>query len=162
MVAKKTPAKKTVAKKTIAKKPAAKKTAEKKPVAAKKTVAKKPAAPKKAPAKPKLTVKGKSPKELADAAGEPYISIVSVELDPDNIGNGAFELDWNDKFIANLVRAGYQSKPGEDESIIVDRWFQTVCRNVIAENYEQWAANQPNGGRAPTQEDLGNGKTSVS
>jgi len=83
-------------------------------------------------------------------------------LDPDNIGNGAFELDWNDKFIANLVRAGYQSKPGEDESIIVDRWFQTVCRNVIAENYEQWAANQPNGGRAPTQEDLGNGKTSVS
>lgn len=162
MVAKKTPAKKTVAKKTVAKKPAAKKTAEKKPVAAKKTVAKKPAAPKKAPAKPKLTVKGKSPKELADAAGEPYISIVSVELDPDNIGNGAFELDWNDKFIANLVRAGYQSKPGEDESIIVDRWFQTVCRNVIAENYEQWAANQPNGGRAPTQEDLGNGKTSVS
>jgi hypothetical protein len=167
MVAKKTPAKKTVATKTVAKKPvakkpAAKKTAEKKPVAAKKTVAKKPAAPKKAPAKPKLTVKGKSPKELADAAGEPYISIVSVELDPDNIGNGAFELDWNDKFIANLVRAGYQSKPGEDESIIVDRWFQTVCRNVIAENYEQWAANQPNGGRAPTQEDLGNGKTSVS
>lgn len=158
VAAKKTaPTKKPVAKKPVA----AKKAPAKKPVA-KKTVEKKPAAAKKAPAKAKLTVKGKSPKELADAAGEPYISIVTIELDPDNIGNGAFELDWNDKFIANLVRAGYQSKPGEDESIIVDRWFQTVCRNVIAENYEQWAANQPNGGRAPTQEDLGNGKTSVS
>jgi hypothetical protein len=159
VAAKKTaPTKKTVAKKTVAKK-----TVEKKPVAAKKAPAKKPVAAKKVAApKAKLTVKGKSPKELADAAGEPYISIVTIELDPDNIGNGAFELDWNDKFIANLVRAGYQSKPGEDESIIVDRWFQTVCRNVIAENYEQWAANQPNGGRAPTQEDLGNGKTSVS
>jgi hypothetical protein len=156
MAEKKTPAKKTVAKKTVAKKVPAKK-----PVA-KKAPAKKPVAAKKAPAKPKLTVKGKSPKELADAAGEPYISIVSVELDPDNIGNGAFELDWNDKFIANLVRAGYQSKPGEDESVIVDRWFQTVCRNVIAENYEQWVANQPNSGRTPTQEDLGGGKTSVS
>jgi len=165
------PAKKTVAKKTVAKKTVAEptpKTAKRKlsdatinkmtkAMSPKKTPAKKVAAP-----KAKLTVKGKTAKELADAAGEPYISIVSVELDPDNIGNGAFELDWNDKFIANLVRAGYQSKPGEDESIIVDRWFQTVCRNVIAENYEQWAANQPNGGRAPTQEDLGNGKTSVS
>lgn len=162
MVVKKTPAKKPAEKKTVAKKTVAKKAPVKKPVEAKKAPAKKPVAAKKAPAKPKLTVKGKSPKELADAAGEPYISIVSVELDPDNIGNGAFELDWNDKFIANLVRAGYQSKPGEDESVIVDRWFQTVCRNVIAENYEQWAANQPNGGRSPTQEDLGNGKTSVS
>lgn len=163
MATKKPVAKKTAAAKTVAaKKAPAKKAPVKKPVAAKKAPVKKPVAEKKAPAKPKLTVKGKSPKELADAAGEPYISIVTIELDPDNIGNGAFELDWNDKFIANLVRAGYQSKPGEDESIIVDRWFQTVCRNVIAENYEQWAANQPNGGRAPTQEDLGNGKTSVS
>lgn len=162
MVAKKTTAKKTTTAKPVAKKTVAKKAPAKKPVAAKKAAPTPKAAPKKSPAKPKLTIKGKSPKELADAAGEPYISIVSVELDPDNIGNGAFELDWNDKFIANLVRAGYQSKPGEDESVIVDRWFQTVCRNVIAENYEQWVANQPNGGRAPTQEDLGGGKTSVS
>jgi len=146
----------------VTKKTPAKKTATKKSVVAKKTTANKPVAEKKSPVAPKLTVKSKTPKELAEAAGEPYINIVSIELDPENIGNGAFELDWNDKFIANLVRAGYQSKPGEDESVIVDRWFQTVCRNVIAENYEQWAANQPNGGRAPTQEDLGNGKTSIS
>lgn len=113
-------------------------------------------------AESKLKIKGKSPKELATAAGEPYVSIVSVELDPNNVGNGAFELDWNDKFIAQLVRAGYQAMPNEPENIIVDRWFQTVCRNIIAENFEQWQANQPGSGRANTVEDLGNGKTGVS
>lgn len=103
----------------------------------------------------------KSAKELATEQGEPYISVVQVELDPDNIGNGAFELDWNDKFIANLVRSGYQQKPNEDESVIVDRWFQDVCRNVLAENYEQWEANYATSRRVG-REDLGGGKTSVS
>jgi len=138
MAERKTPAKKTVAKKTVAKKPPAKKEAE-----------------------PKLRVraKAKTPKEIATANGEPYVAILNVELDPDNIGNGAFELDWNDKFIANLSRAGYQGKTDAD---LVDQWFQTVCKNILAENYEQWAANQPNGGRTVQQQDLGNGKTSVS
>lgn len=111
---------------------------------------------------PKLKIKGKSPKEIATANGEPYVSIVSVELDPENVGNGAFELDWNDKFIAQLVRAGYQAQPNESENTIVDRWFQTVCRNILAENFEQWQANQPGSGRANTFEDLGDGKTGVS
>lgn len=110
----------------------------------------------------KTKIKTKSAKELATEKGEPYVAIVGVELDPDNIGNGAFELDWNDKFIIQLVRAGYQSGPNEPENIIVDRWFQTICRNIVAENYEQWVANQPNAGRANTIEDLGNGKTGVS
>lgn len=103
----------------------------------------------------------KSAKDIATENGEPYISVVQVELDPDNIGNGAFELDWNDKFITNLVRAGYQQKNNEDESIIVDRWFQDVCRNVLAENYEQWEANYATSRRVD-REDLGGGKTSVS
>jgi hypothetical protein len=90
--------------------------------------------------------------------------VVKVDLDPDNIGNGAFELDWNEKFIVNLVRQGYQSKPGEDESAIVDRWFQDVCRNVVQENYEQWEANQPLEARPRVidRRDLGSGKTEVS
>jgi hypothetical protein len=103
----------------------------------------------------------KSAKDIATEKGEPYISVVQVELDPDNIGNGAFELDWNDKFITNLVRAGYQRKPNEEESVIVDRWFQDVCRNVVQENYEQWEANYATARRSDTQ-DLGGGKTSVS
>lgn len=119
-----------------------------------------------AAAQPKetLKVRGKSPKEVATAKGEPYVSIVSVELDPDNIGNGAFELDWNDKFVANLVRAGYQQKANEEDSVIVDRWFQEVCRNIAQENFEQWEANQPIGERPRVinRTDLGNGKTEVS
>ena len=105
--------------------------------------------------------KKKTAKEIATENDEPYVSIVTVELDPDNIGNGAFELDWNDKFLANLVRAGYQTKPNEEEHVIVDRWFQDICRNVIAENYEQWEANNV-GMRRVDREDLGGGKTSVS
>ena len=89
------------------------------------------------------------------------MAILSVELDPENIGNGAFELDWNDKFIANLVRAGYQGKTDAD---MVDQWFADVCKNVIAENYEQWEANQPFEARPRVidRRDLGNGKTEVS
>jgi GrpB-like predicted nucleotidyltransferase (UPF0157 family) len=109
-------------------------------------------------------VKKKSAKEIADEQGEPYISIVSIELDPENVGNGAFELDWNDKFITNLVRAGYQHKPNEPEDVIVDRWFADVCKNVLAENYEQWEANQPVDARPRVMKknDLGNGRSEIS
>lgn len=106
----------------------------------------------------------KTAKEIADEKSEPYVAIISVELDPDNIGNGAFELDWNEKFLTNLVRAGYQNKPGEEDAAIVDRWFQDVCRNVIQENYEQWEANQPYDSRPRIidRKDIGNGRTEVS
>jgi hypothetical protein len=159
--------KKTVAKKTVVtntRKSTSAKASEKTPkkkvpsnTASAKTVAK---------TKPKetLKVKGKNPKEVATAKGEPYVSILSVELDPDNIGNGAFELDWNDKFVANLVRAGYQTKANESDSDIVDRWFQEVCKNIAQENFEQWEANQPYAERPRVinRRDLGDGKTEVS
>ena len=107
--------------------------------------------------------KKKSEKDLATERGEPWVSVISVELDPENIGNGAFELDWNDKFIANLVRAGYQLKANEEESVIVDRWFQDVCKNVVSENFEQWEANQPYDARPRVldKKDLGDGRTEI-
>ena len=43
---------------------------------------------------PKPKAKNKSEKELATEAGEPWVSVIDVELDPENVGNGAFELDW--------------------------------------------------------------------
>jgi hypothetical protein len=137
-------------------------------MATKKTVPAKKTAAKKTPAKKATTKKVesavKTPKELATERGEPWISVISVELDPDNIGNGAFELDWNDKFVTNLVRAGYQSKPDEEDTSIVDRWFQDVCRNVVMENFEQWEANQPYDARPRVidKKDLGDGRTEVS
>jgi hypothetical protein len=109
-------------------------------------------------------------KERATAAGEPYIAILKVDVDPNNINSGAFELDWNSKFVANLARAGYQQKPGETEDAIVDRWFQTVCRNIALEIYEQNIAD-PNLREADAlreelrnirSKDIGNGRTEVS
>lgn len=114
--------------------------------------------PTKKEAQPKLRV-GASAKDAATKKGEPYVSVVSVELDPDNVGNGAFELDWNDIFIAKLVKAGYK---GRDDAQIVDQWFQEICRNVIMENYEQWEANQPLETRIVQKRDLGNGRSEVS
>ena len=133
-------------------KPRAEPTVEKKPVA-KKTTARKTTK--------KIDFAGMTPRQIADAKGEPWVNIVSVELDPDNIGNGAFELDWNDKFITNLVRAGYT---GKDDNEMVDRWFQEVCRNIVMETFEQWEANQPYDVRPRVidKRDVGDGRTEVS
>ena len=108
--------------------------------------------------KPKAKPK-KTDKEIATAAGEPYVSILSMDIDPKDINNGAFELDWNEKFISNLVRAGYQLKSGEPEHDIVDRWFQNVCRNVVLETFEQAQADPDN--RYVKNRDLGDGYTEV-
>lgn len=85
-----------------------------------------------------------SAKELANQTGEPYIQIVKIELDPNNINSGEFELDWNDKFILNLIRAGYKIKESDTDSEMVDRWFQSVCRNVALEVYENSIADPEN------------------
>lgn len=101
----------------------------------------------------------KSAKQLATERGEPYINIVSMDIDPDNIGNGAFELDWNDKFVADLIRHGYQQDPRDTDADIVDRWFTAVCRNVVLETYEQYEAmNQ----RVVKSRDVGDGRSEVS
>lgn len=115
---------------------------------------------KKAPKKKELT-----PKEKATAAGEPYVNIISVDLDPADINNGAFELEWNDKFLVNLVKQGYKIRDDDTEAQIVDRWFQTVCRNIALEVYEQQQAdpdNRETDMRVIQQRDLGNGFTEVS
>ena len=118
------------------------------------------AAVKKAPKKKELT-----PKEQANAIGEPYVSILSVELDPADINNGSFELDWNDKFVANLIKQGYKIRPDDTDAQIVDRWFQTVCRNIALEVYEQEQADpdkRESEMRVIQQRDLGGGFTEVS
>lgn len=98
----------------------------------------------------------KSAKELATERGEPYVTILSMDVDPENIHLGSFELDWNDKFVANLIRAGYVGKTDAD---IVDQWFQNVCRHVVMETWEQEQAMNP---RYTRSRDLGNGRTEIS
>ena len=99
----------------------------------------------------------KTPKELATDAGEPWVEVIGMDIDKDNPGAGSFELDWNDKFVANLIRAGYQGKTDQD---LVDNWFRSVCQNVVMENYEQEQADPDN--RPNNRRDLGNGRTEVS
>ena len=135
------PAKKTVAKKTTVKKPA---------------VAK-PSAPKKST---KSRAEARLDKDLATKRGEPWVSVISMDIDPNNVQNGAFELDWNDKFIANLIRAGYQMNPKDSDADIVDRWFTAVCRNIVLETYEQYEAMNPQ--RLIKSRDIGDGRSEVS
>jgi len=108
---------------------------------------------------PKVKELKKTAKELATEKGEPWVNIESIELDPDNIGNGAFELDWNEFFIAKLVRSGYK---GKDDQQIVDQWFQDVCRHVVLETFEQYEANNPRPTTGVQRRDLGGGRSEVS
>ena len=121
----------------------------------------KPATPAKpAEIKEKPNKVTKSAKELATEKGEPYVTILSLDLDPENLHAGAFELDWNDKFIANLVRAGYQKDPRDTDSDVVDRWFQNVCRHVVMETWEQEQAMNPQ--RYVRERNIGGGRKEVS
>jgi hypothetical protein len=58
--------------------------------------------------------KKNDPKALATAAGEPWVNVLGIEVDPENPGAGAFELDWNDVFVARLIKSGYQGKTDAD------------------------------------------------
>lgn len=127
--------------------------------AEKKVATKKPRVKKAKPVAPELT-----PKEKATMAGEPYINILKIDVDPNNINNGAFELDWNDKFVINLIKAGYKLRPDDADADIVDRWFTQVCRNVALEVYEQQQADPDNRNqmRVIQTKDLGDGRSEVS
>ncbi len=97
-------------------------------------------------------------KELATASGDPYISVVRVDIDPTTMGVGSFELDWNDIFVARLIRQGYAGKTDAD---IVDQWFTQVCQGVAMEIWEQSEAQESPARRVRTQ-NLGNGRSEVS
>jgi len=103
------------------------------------------------------TVKKPNVKDQATAAGQPWVQVLSMEIDPENPSAGAFELDWNDIFVARLIKSGYQGKTDQD---IVDNWFQDVCRNVVLETYQQEQADPAK--RASNRKDLGNGRAEIS
>ena len=67
----------------------------------------------------------------------------------------------------NLVKQGYRIKKEDTDAMIVDRWFQTVCRNIALEVYEQDQADPTNRDmtsdmRVIRSRDLGDGRTEVS
>lgn len=109
-------------------------------------------------AEPKPKKVEKTAKELATEKGEPYVAVLGMDVDYNNLTYGSFEIDWNDKFVSNLIRAGYQGKTDAD---IVDMWFQNVCRNVVMETYEQEQAIRNSGIYVNTR-DIGGGRSEVS
>ena len=114
-----------------------------------------------APPPPPPKVK-KSEKELATEAGEPWVQVLSIDVDPNNLHQGAFELDWNDIFVARLVKAGYIMKPDDTDAAIVDRWFQNVCRHVVMETWEQEQAIRESGSGYIRSKNIGGGRSEVS
>jgi len=91
-------------------------------------------------------------KDAATDRDEPWVGMLDMDVDYNNLNAGSFNLDWNDKFIAQLARAGYV---GAVDADLIDQWFTDVCRNVVLETYEQVQADPINRAK-----DLGNGRRS--
>ena len=75
-------------------------------------------------------LKKKDPKEYATRRKEPWVSVLDVKVNQDNVRNGFFELDWNKYFIAQLIENGY-GVDNDPEEEIVDRWFRDIVTNML-------------------------------
>ena len=67
-------------------------------------------------------------KQEATKKGEPWVAVLDTQVNPDNIRNGFFELDWNNEFIEQLIDAGYSGETNEE---IVDAWFRTIVIQML-------------------------------
>ena len=114
------------------------------------------------PPPPKKKESTKTAKEIATEASEPYVVMVRMDIDPNNLHQGAFELDWNDVFVARLVKAGYMMKREDTDADIVDRWFQNVCRHVVMETWDQEQAIIKGAGQYVNTRDIGGGRSEIS
>ena len=77
-------------------------------------------------------LKKKDPKEYATRRKEPWVNVIDVKVNEENVRNGFFELDWNEYFIAQLIQAGYGVDNDPDEEI-VDRWFRDIVHGMLEE-----------------------------
>ncbi len=74
----------------------------------------------------------RDPKAYATRKKQPWVGVLDVKVNKDNVRNGFFELDWNKYFIEQLIDAGYGVKNDEEEEI-VDRWFRDIVGNILDE-----------------------------
>jgi hypothetical protein len=75
-------------------------------------------------------LKKKDPKEYHTRRKEPWVSVLDVKVNEENVRNGFFEMDWNKYFIAQLIEAGY-GVANDPEEEIVDRWFRDIVHNML-------------------------------
>jgi DNA-directed RNA polymerase specialized sigma54-like protein len=73
----------------------------------------------------------KMSKKEATEKKQPWVAVLDTQVNPENIRNGFFELDWNEYFVLQLRSQGYI---GNTEEEVVDKWFQDLCRNIGSES----------------------------
>ena len=78
-------------------------------------------------------LKKKDPKAYATRRKEPWVNVIDVKVNEENVRNGFFEMDWNEYFIQQLVQAGYGTEQDPEEEI-VDRWFRDIVYNMLNED----------------------------
>lgn len=67
-------------------------------------------------------------KSVATIKKEPWVNVVKMGVNPTNVTQGFFELDWNEEFIVMLQEAGIEGMSDEE---IVNKWFNGVCKTVL-------------------------------
>ena len=72
------------------------------------------------------------PKAAATKRKEPWVNVLDLQVNEENIRNGFFELDWNRYFIEELIQNGYGEESDPEEEI-VDRWFRDIVYNMLQE-----------------------------
>ena len=69
-------------------------------------------------------------KAEATKAGKPWVGVLDTQVNPKDIKNGFFELDWNNEFIEQLLDVGYKGETNEE---IIDGWFKDIARTILTE-----------------------------
>jgi|ETNmetMinimDraft_5_1059913.scaffolds.fasta_scaffold64797_2 hypothetical protein len=75
-----------------------------------------------------IEINNRYDKEEADEKKEPWVTVIKMGVDPNNVVQGFFELDWNDEFVRYLMEQGIEGQTDED---VVNKWFNAVCRTVL-------------------------------
>ena len=75
-------------------------------------------------------LKQRDPKDYHTRKKEPWVDVIDVKINEENVRNGFFELDWNKYFIAKLVKEGY-GVDNDPEEEIVDRWFRDIVYGML-------------------------------
>jgi hypothetical protein len=67
---------------------------------------------------------------VADAKGEPWVSMPDIKWDPNDPSRSYFELDYNEHFVLFLREHKYSGTTPEE---IVEKWLNDVCKSVAQE-----------------------------
>ena len=91
-----------------------------------------------------------SPKDRATRKKEPWVGVLNTHVNKENVRNGFFELDWNDKFIVKFEAGPMEQvfkynqvdvKGLEGLKIILNEGFIEKTRQRFNDMFLQWKQN---------------------